>query len=130
MPFTERLPEVPILACSATATDKVAQDIIRELRLQNPLLQKSTVNRPNLFYSVKQKSVGGAVDDLGSVLRGTTGSAIVYTLTKNESEELAQLINKRLHVSAAAYHGGMTDMARKDVQNLWSRDEIRVVCAT
>ena len=80
------------------------------------------------------------MDDLRSVLLLSSsnssssgscgGSAIVYVSTKAEAEDLAKNLTQKLGITAAAYHGGMTEAARKETYNRWSRDEARVVCAT
>lgn len=126
----EQLPDVPIIAVSATATHHVQEDIIQQLRLDDPLVIRSGINRPNLHYTVKSKSPGGPMEDLGGILRGSAGSAIVYVLTKAEAEELATALTNKLSISASAYHGGLSATVRQQVYNQWSRDEVRVVCAT
>jgi len=135
----ERLPEVPIIAVSATATHHVQGDIISQLRLSDPLIIRSSINRPNLHYTIKTKSpsssISGAMDDLRSILlhpssSSSGGSAIVYVPTKAEAEDLAKHLTQKLGITAAAYHGGMTEAARRETYNKWSRDEARVVCAT
>ena len=75
------------------------------------------------------------MDDLRSILlhpssSSSGGSAIVYVPTKAEAEDLAKHLTQKLGITAAAYHGGMTEAARRETYNKWSRDEARVVCAT
>ena len=89
----QAFPTVPIVALTATATESVCEDISKALGLRSPLTARTTFNRPNLHYSVRPKSTGGArgggaLADLRTVLSASSGPTIVYVMTKREAEEV------------------------------------------
>ena len=122
------LPKVPILALTATATERVRDDILRQLRLRNPAVYIAGFNRPNLTYRVVAKhqpyeQVSAFVHEHHS------DSGIVYCQSRRSTEQLAE----RLHadgIPARPYHAGLTAEARNRHQDLFLRDEIRVITAT
>ena len=107
------LPDVPVMCLTATATQRVRQDILKNMQLRNPVIEQGSFDRPNLSYSVKRKS-GKAVSDIGKILnlrmgnRGTQrvdGFTIIYCPSKKETESIAQSLCG-LGVPCAAYHAG------------------------
>ena len=100
----EKLPGVPVLALTASATKLVAEDIMRHLRFAEPHILRSSFARPNLSYSVRRTD-----DKNGQLLRlvqNVPGSGIVYVRTREGTEQVADML-RRQGVTAAAYHGGM-----------------------
>ncbi|MFN2448720.1 MAG: DNA helicase RecQ, partial [Candidatus Baltobacteraceae bacterium] len=124
----ERYPKVPILALTATATDRVRADIERFLQLRAPQRFIAGFNRPNLRYSVYEKR-----DAYKQLLEFCTQraaeSGIVYVQSRKAAEDLAQRLSAA-GISARPYHAGLTPGERTRNQDLFIRDEIRVVCAT
>jgi len=121
-------PQVPILALTATATDRVRADIERFLALREPCRFVGSFNRPNLRYSVYEKR-----DAFKQLLAWATAraneSGIVYVANRNSAEDLAARLSSA-GISARAYHAGLTPKERARNQDLFVRDEIRVMCAT
>ena len=100
----EKLPGVPVLALTASATKLVAEDIMRHLHFAEPHILRSSFARPNLSYSVRRTD-----DKNGQLLRlvqNVPGSGIVYVRTREGTEQVADML-RRQGVTAAAYHGGM-----------------------
>ena len=125
----EEFPHIPIAAFTATATTKVANDIISSLRLNNPVRLKGSFFRNNLILNV-QKRVGNGKRELVSFLQNYKNeSGIIYTFTRKESEEIARFLQTK-NIHALAYHAGMPTQKRKEVQNLFIRDEAKVIVAT
>ena len=124
----ERLPQVPYMALTATATERVRADIIRQLRLRQPSLYVASFNRPNLTYRVVQKSHAQKqlVDFVGQRRRE---SGIVYCASRATTESLA---NKLVlsGIRAVPYHAGLPHEERERNQDAFLCDEARVVCAT
>ena len=121
-------PEVPIIALTATATERVREDIIKYLGLKNPNYFESSFKRDNISYEVyevenKRKAILKACNRF----KGTCG--IIYCQTRRDTKEIAKLLiaNK---FSAGVYHGGMTGEERQEKMNLWLNDKIRIVVAT
>lgn len=122
------LPDVPVMALTATATDRVRNDIVERLGLREPRQYVASFNRPNLFYRVQPKS--GAFDQLVAFLAERPGdSGIVYCLSRKTAESLAEKLSKK-GVPARAYHAGLGTEDRAANQEAFLRDEVRIVCAT
>lgn len=123
-----RFPEVPILALTATATGRVRQDILAQLKLRDPRVFLASFNRPNLRYRVQPKS--RAFDQVLEYLEGhPSDSGIIYCQSRKTSENLAEKLTNE-GIAAKPYHAGLTPKERTTHQELFLRDEARVVCAT
>jgi ATP-dependent DNA helicase RecQ len=127
----QQLGDVPVLALTATATRRVAIDIIRQLGMRKPAGYKGTFYRPNLRI-IAQKKGGGRNTrrDLLSVVRGHRGeSGIVYCLTRRTVDSLTEWLTQQ-RISALPYHAGLDDRAREHNQEAFARDQVEVVVAT
>ncbi len=121
-------PEVPMMALTATATDRVRDDIVAQLHLKNPARYIASFNRPNLTYRVAAKS--GAYDQILSYIRARPReSGIIYCQARKTADDLARKLC-RDGVSALPYHAGMENSERSRHQEKFLRDEASVVCAT
>lgn len=121
-------PDVPVAAFTATATEFVADDILKQLGLRNPFYIRASFDRPNLFYRICPKENGQR--QLLSFLKEVRGeSGIVYRGTRKKVEETAEFLIKQ-GFKAGPYHAGMTDAERSGVQDAFARDEIEIVVAT
>lgn len=123
----EKLPGVPVLALTASATKLVAEDIMRHLRFAEPHILRSSFARPNLSYSVRHTD-----DKNGQLLRlvrNVPGSGIVYVRTREGTEQVADML-RREGITAAAYHGGMGHAERSLRQEEWVSGRTRVMVAT
>jgi ATP-dependent DNA helicase RecQ len=124
----KRYPDVPTLALTATATDRVRADIIQQLGLKQPSIHIASFNRQNLYYEVRSKSKS-AYAELLELVRESEGSAIIYCLTRKKVDELTfKLQNDQ--ISALSYHAGLTDEERSSNQTRFIRDDVRVMVAT
>ena len=121
-------PEVPLMALTATATERVRADIVTQLHLRNPACYTASFNRPNLTYRISAKS--GAYEQILDFVRARPReSGIVYCQARKTAENLASKLNAD-GIRAAAYHAGMETDDRSRSQEAFLRDEVRVVCAT
>jgi ATP-dependent DNA helicase RecQ len=122
------LPGVPFTALTATATERVREDIIRHLHLDNPAVFVASFNRPNLSYRVIPKNQGSK--QIAEFVRGRpTDSGIVYCATRATADRLAETLSGR-GFPAKPYHAGLTAGERASHQDLFLRDEVRIICAT
>ena len=121
-------PAAPIIALTATATERVRADILSQLGLRNPQTFISSFNRPNLTYSVAPKERG--LSGLLSLLERHRGeSAIIYCGSRKSTEELAQTLSEQ-GFKAEAYHAGLEPNERRGVQDRFIRDRTPIVAAT
>ncbi|XLQ20744.1 MAG: DNA helicase RecQ [Candidatus Moraniibacteriota bacterium] len=126
--FRQRFPQVPIIALTASATERVREDIVKELALTNHKVFVSGFYRENLNITVMPKS--GANDKiLHFVEKYKNESAIIYCFSRKETEELAEVLREE-GINAGAYHAGLTQEKRTEVQDAFVRDDINVVVAT
>jgi ATP-dependent DNA helicase RecQ len=127
----QELGNVPVLALTATATRRVAGDIIRQLGMQRPAGYKGSFFRRNLRITVQKKGAGreSRRDILGVVRRRAGESGIVYALSRKSVEGLAEWL-RRHGVKALPYHAGLSDDERARTQDAFARDELDVVVAT
>jgi len=120
--------ETPMMALTATATERVRGDIVQQLHLREPRCYVASFNRPNLTYRVLPKT--GAYDQTLEFIRSRKAeSGIVYCQSRKGAESLAERLNAD-GVKAVPYHAGLEKEARSKNQELFLRDEVRVVCAT
>lgn len=124
----DRYPNVPFMALTATATDRVRQDIVHQLQLRDPRIHIASFNRPNLYYEVRPKD-RNTYPELLRLLRTTDGSAIVYCFSRKRVDELTRKLQMD-GIEALAYHAGMDNESRADNQTRFIRDDVRVMVAT
>ncbi|HEY4789455.1 MAG TPA: ATP-dependent DNA helicase RecQ, partial [Bacteroidales bacterium] len=121
------LPNVPVLALTATATPNVAQDIMEKLRFSEPNLLRKSFERNNLAYLVRQ------VEDKPSyilrIINNTPGSGIIYVRNRKKAKETAYFLKKN-GISASYYHAGLSDEERANRQDEWKSAFTRVMVAT
>ena len=124
----KHLPDVPITALTATATERVRADIIKELKLRDPRAYVASFNRPNLTYRVIPKTT--AYEQLLAFIRSRPNdSGIIYCASRKSTESLARNLNED-GVSAKPYHAGLTNAERTKHQDAFLRDDVRVITAT
>jgi ATP-dependent DNA helicase RecQ len=124
----ESFPKVPFMALTATATERVREDIVKVLSLREPQIYVASFNRPNLTYRVQAKS-GAYEQTLAFIRARSRESGIVYCQSRKTAESVAQKLNED-GVSARPYHAGLSSEERSQNQESFLRDEVRVVCAT
>ncbi len=124
----KELPGVPFMALTATATGRVREDIVKQLRLNDSQTFVGSFNRANLTYRVIHKE--SPTQQVVHFLKGRRREAgIVYCQSRKSCEALAQRLVEQ-GIAARAYHAGLPDKERAENQELFLRDEVRVICAT
>ncbi len=124
----QRYPQIPIQALTATATKRVQQDIIQQLKLRSPEIHIASFNRTNIHYKVEPKD-RNVYHKLLRNVRATSGSGIVYCLSRRAVEEVALKLQTD-GIDALPYHAGLSDRERSINQTRFLRDDIRVMVAT
>ncbi|HEY0966450.1 MAG TPA: DNA helicase RecQ [Opitutaceae bacterium] len=124
----ELLPDVPVMALTATATERVRTDVIKHLKLRDPQIYVASFNRPNLTYRVTPKDQP-AKQIMEFVKRREHESGIVYCATRATADRTAEALAAR-GLPARAYHAGLDAEERARNQELFLRDEVRIMCAT
>lgn len=124
----EEIGNAPVIALTATATPKVQSDILKNLGIPDATVFKSSFNRPNLYYEIRDKS--DPKRDIIKYIRQNAGkSGIIYCLSRKKVEELAELLNIN-GIKAAPYHAGLDAKTRAENQDKFLMEEIDVIVAT
>ena len=124
----EEISIAPIIALTATATPKVQSDIIRNLGMTDATVFKSSFNRPNLYYEIRDKA--DPKRDIIKYIKQNPGkSGIIYCLSRKKVEELAELLNIN-GIKAAPYHAGLDAKTRAENQDKFLMEEVDVIVAT
>ena len=121
-------PDIPIIALTATATDRVRKDIIHQLALRQPYIHIASFNRPNLYYEVREKT-SQSYAELFQLVRQAGVSGIIYCLSKRKVDEIAFRLQKD-GIHALPYHAGLDDETRQVNQRRFIRDDVQVMVAT
>ena len=126
--IVEEIGLAPIIALTATATPKVQSDILKNLGMPDATVFKSSFNRPNLYYEIRDKS--DPKKDIIRYIRQNPGkSGIIYCLSRKKVEELAELLNIN-GIKAAPYHAGLDAKTRAENQDKFLMEEVDVIVAT
>ena len=124
-----RIDNVPIIGLTATATEKVQEDIIKTLGMNDANVFKASFNRPNLFYEVRPKTAQVNSDIIRFIRERDGKSGIIYCLSRKKVEEVAQLLQVN-GVKAIPYHAGLEAKVRARHQDMFLMEETDVVVAT
>lgn len=128
--FKEKYPQVPLMALTATANEKVKKDIVRHLKMTDPVLLKQSFNRSNLYYTIKKKDnnhIAWIKDYVQNQQRNGTG--IIYCSTRVNCEKMSESLNQA-GLRTSFYHAGMSPDERSTVQHMWQTGDLQLICAT
>ena len=126
--LVDEIGRLPIIALTATATPKVQSDILKNLGIQDAAVFKSSFNRPNLYYEVRDKQ--DVEKDMIKYIKQNPGkSGIVYCLSRKKVEEIADLLCIN-GIKARPYHAGLDAKTRAENQDAFLTEEINVIVAT
>ena len=128
-PTINKIGNAPVIALTATATDKVRTDIKKSLGITDAKEFKSSFNRQNLYYEVRQKSKDIDTQIVKFIKQHPGKSGIIYCLSRKKVEELAEVL-KANDIKAAAYHAGLDSQTRSKTQDDFLMENIDVIVAT
>ena len=128
-PTIQRIGNAPVIALTATATDKVRTDIKKSLGIVDAKEFKSSFNRPNLYYEVRQKAKDIDKQIIKYIKQNPGKSGIVYCLSRKKVEELAAVLCAN-DIKAAPYHAGLESAVRSATQDDFLMEKIDVIVAT
>jgi ATP-dependent DNA helicase RecQ len=128
-PIINKIAPRPVIALTATATPKVQHDIQKNLEMMNAKVFKSSFNRSNLYYEVRQKDKTIDKEIVKFVKNNMNKSGIIYCLSRKKVEDFASIL-KTNNINALAYHAGMDPVARSGNQDKFLMEEVKVIVAT
>ncbi len=128
-PIINEIGPAPIIALTATATDKVRTDIKKNLGILDAAEFKSSFNRPNLYYEVRPKTKDVDKDIIKFIKQHSGKSGIIYCLSRKKVEELAEILRAN-DIKAQAYHAGLDSALRSQTQDDFLMEKIDVIVAT
>ena len=121
--------ELKIVALTATATPKVQDDIVKNLKINNSKVFKSSFNRPNLFYEVRGKNEATDLDLIKFIKSKSNQSGIIYCLSRKKVEDLSELLNIN-GINSLPYHAGLEKKIREENQDKFLNDDCSIIVAT
>lgn len=125
----ERIDNVPVIGLTATATEKVQEDILKNLGMSDANTFKASFNRPNLFYEVRPKTKEIDKDIIRFVRKYANKSGIIYCLSRKKVEEIAQILQVN-GIKVVPYHAGLDAKTRARHQDMFLMEDVDVVVAT
>ncbi len=125
----KKIDNVPVIGLTATATEKVQEDILKTLGITDAKTFKASFNRPNLFYEVRPKTKNVEKDIIRFVKQRTGKSGIIYCLSRKKVEEIAQVLQVN-GIKAVPYHAGLDAKTRAKHQDMFLMEDCDVVVAT
>lgn len=128
-PIINKIGNAPVIALTATATEKVRTDIKKSLGITKALEFKSSFNRPNLYYEVRPKTQNVDRDIIRFIKQHKGVSGIIYCLSRKKVEELSEILLTN-DIKAAPYHAGLDSQTRSQTQDDFLREDIDVIVAT
>jgi len=126
---SSKIYHAPVIALTATATDKVRNDIKKNLGIVDAQDYKSSFNRQNLYYEVRQKTADVEKDIIKFIKQNQGKSGIIYCLSRKKVEDLAEVLRAN-NIKAAAYHAGMDNKDRNETQDDFIMERVDVIVAT
>ena len=132
----QQFPNVPLMALTATANEKVVEDAIRSLGMRNEYRYRSSFNRPNLHYEVRKKD-GKLLDEIADYIANKPrDSGVIYCLSRKDCEQVAEKLQEKLrgkccgNIRVSFYHAELDSDERARRHHAWSNGTISVLCAT
>lgn len=127
--FKQWVPDIPIIALTATASKKVRDDICQTLCLKDPHIIIGSFDRPNLYIQITQKTKNIEKDISGILNKFKNEYVIIYCKTRDDTDNITQIVNK-IGVKCLAYHAGLSNKERENAHNQFISGDIKLIVAT
>ena len=124
-------PKLPILALTATAPNKIMDDVINQLGMKDPVIVKSSYNRTNLYIEIKQKTKG-YIAEIAEFIKEKYphDSGLIYCSTKKNCETMAKELKTKHKIKCEFYHASISEQKKIKIQEKWKNNQIQVIVAT
>ncbi len=124
-------PQLPILALTATAPNKIMDDVINQLGMKDPVIVKSSYNRTNLYIEIRQKTKG-YIAEIAEFIKEKfpNDSGLIYCSTKKNCEMMAKELKTKHKIKCEFYHASITEQKKIKTQEKWKNNQIQVIVAT
>ncbi|MEG1586701.1 MAG: RecQ family ATP-dependent DNA helicase [Bacteroidales bacterium] len=123
----ELLPDIPVLALTATATPEVVKDIQTKLHFRKENVFRKSFDRPNLAYVVR--NTDNKIEELKKILNRVSGTAIVYVRSRKRTKEISEALSQA-GIPSDYYHAGLSHETKEKKQEAWKKDLCRVIVST
>ena len=129
-------PNLPILAVTATAPNKIREDVINQLNMCNTIFFRSSYNRTNLDIEIRNKNEykneKGVIDNIATFINTTypNSTGLIYCSSRNKCEHVCDVLKSKYKMNVAYYHAQMSESKKNEVQNKWKNDQIKLIVAT
>ena len=129
-------PNLPILAVTATAPNKIREDVINQLNMCNTIFFRSSYNRTNLDIEIRNKSEykneKGVIDNIATFINSNYphSTGLIYCSSRNKCEHVCDILKSKYKMNVAYYHAQMSESKKNEVQNKWKNDQIKLIVAT
>jgi len=125
-------PDIPIMALTATANDKLLKDAVRLLQMRNPFISKQSFNRPNLRYYVKPKGTAkNTLKEIADYIKNhPRDSGIIYCLSRKDTETLSAQLSEEIGKPVTHYHAELPQETREKNHSNWSAGKVKIIVAT
>lgn len=123
----ELIPQTPVMALTATATDIVAKDIVHHLKMQSPIIVKDSFLRSNISFAVRWEE--DKLYTLKELCKQSNHSGIIYVRTRRSAEELTRYLVSYKYITTY-FHGGLSKQEKKERLTAWSQNKVQFIVAT
>ena len=127
----QKFPKLPILALTATAPNKIRDDVINQLGMKNTVFFRSSYNRKNLYIEIRKKTKD-YINEIAKIIKEDYNheSGLIYCSTKKNCESMAKELKTKYKISCEYYHASLPDQKKNKIQEKWKNNQIQVIVAT
>ena len=127
----QKFPNLPILALTATAPNRIRDDVINQLGMKNTVFFRSSYNRRNLYIEIRKKTKG-FIREIADFITGkhSKETGLIYCATKKNCEQIAKELKSKHNIKCDFYHASLPEQKKTKIQEKWKNDQLQVIVAT